>query len=148
MTSCSFFIHPRDLGALRRKENLTCVRIFYCGSRRRTGDVDVTALCRERAGNEAWFTGDGGSIRQLSFLLARDRGCLRPPDLALTRRRRDWASRSLTIRSIARRSLIMLMTARVPSRLLIWLRDCVTSRSKKVSEGPCVRHISRTDQHG
>src|SRR5260370_25031530 len=43
-------------------------------------------------------------MRQLSFLLARARGgCLRPPDIALTRRRRDWAARSLTIRSIARR---------------------------------------------
>jgi hypothetical protein len=41
-------------------------------------------------------------MRQLSFLLARARGgCLRPPDIALTRRRRDWAARSLTIRSIA-----------------------------------------------
>jgi hypothetical protein len=63
-------------------------------------------------------------MRQLSFLLARARGgCLRPPDIALTRRRRDWAARSLTIRSIARRSLIMLTTAPVRSRLLFRVRD-------------------------
>jgi len=29
---------------LRRKENFACVRIFYCGSRRETGDVDVTVI--------------------------------------------------------------------------------------------------------
>ncbi len=44
-------IQPRDLGALRRKENFACVRIFYCASRRKTGHVDVTAIWRERTGN-------------------------------------------------------------------------------------------------
>ncbi len=29
---------------LRREENFACVRIFYCGSRRKTSDVDVTAI--------------------------------------------------------------------------------------------------------
>src|SRR6266436_7704797 len=29
---------------LRRQENFTCVRIFYCGSRRKTGHFDVTAI--------------------------------------------------------------------------------------------------------
>ncbi len=82
-------------------------------------------------------------MRQLSFLLARaGGGCLRPPDIALTRRRRDrtarsltlrsialtrrrrdWAVRSLTIRSIARRNLIMLTTAPVRSRLRLRMRD-------------------------
>ncbi len=76
---------------LRRQENFACVRIFYCGPRRKTGHIDVTAIWRERTGNQARFTGDWSSIRQLSFLLARARGCLRPPDIALTRRRRDWA---------------------------------------------------------
>jgi hypothetical protein len=37
--------------SLRRKENFACVRIFYCGSRRTTGHVDVTAIRRERTGN-------------------------------------------------------------------------------------------------
>src|SRR5882762_9510990 len=36
---------------LRRKENFACVRIFYCGPRRTTGHVDVTAIWRERTGN-------------------------------------------------------------------------------------------------
>ena len=36
---------------LRRQENFACVRIFYCGSRRKTGHVDVTAIWRERTGN-------------------------------------------------------------------------------------------------
>ena len=44
-------IQPRDLGALRRKENFACVRIFDFGSRRKTGDVDVTAIWRERTDN-------------------------------------------------------------------------------------------------
>src|SRR5215470_11531110 len=94
---------------LRRKENFACVRIFYFASTRKTGDIDVTTVLRERTGNYAWFTGHSSSIRQLSFLLVRDRGCLCHADLALTRRRRDWAAQSLTIRSIARRSLILLM---------------------------------------
>ena len=29
---------------LRREENLARVTVFYCGSRRKTGDVDVTAI--------------------------------------------------------------------------------------------------------
>jgi hypothetical protein len=33
----------------------------------------------------------------------------------------------LTIRSIARRSFIMLMTAPVPSRLVVRVRECATS---------------------
>ena len=111
---------------LRRQENFACVRIFYWGPRRKTGHIDVTAIWRERAGNQAWFTRNGSSIRQLSFLLARARGCLRPPDIALTRRRMDWAARSLTIRSIARRSLIMFMTAPVRSWRLMRVRDCAT----------------------
>src|SRR5258708_39924130 len=111
---------------LRRQENFACVRIFYWGPRRKTGHIDVTGIWRERTGNQAWFTGDGSSIRQLSFLLARARGCLRPPDIALTRRRRHGAARSLTIRSIARRRFITLMTGPVPSRLLVWVRECAT----------------------
>ena len=29
---------------LRRQENFACVRIFYCGPRRKTGHIDVTAI--------------------------------------------------------------------------------------------------------
>src|SRR6266446_2705910 len=36
---------------LWRKENFACERIFYCGSRRKTGHFDVTAIWRERTGN-------------------------------------------------------------------------------------------------
>jgi hypothetical protein len=36
---------------LRCQENFACVRIFYWGSRRKTGHVDVTAIWRERTGN-------------------------------------------------------------------------------------------------
>jgi len=36
---------------LRRKENFACVQIFYFGSTRKTGDVDVTAIWRERTGH-------------------------------------------------------------------------------------------------
>ena len=56
---------------LRCKENFACVRIFYFASRWKTGDVDVTAIWRERTGNPAWFAGHGSPIWQLSFLLAR-----------------------------------------------------------------------------
>jgi hypothetical protein len=31
-------------GVLRRKENFARIRIFYCGSGRKTRDVDVTAI--------------------------------------------------------------------------------------------------------
>ena len=36
---------------LRRKENFACVRIFYRGSRRKTDDLDVTGIRRERTCN-------------------------------------------------------------------------------------------------
>ena len=36
---------------LRRKENFACVRIFYWGSRRKTEDLDVTGIRRERTRN-------------------------------------------------------------------------------------------------
>ena len=35
----------------RRQENFACVRIFYCRSGRKAGDVDVTLIWRERTGN-------------------------------------------------------------------------------------------------
>jgi hypothetical protein len=37
--------------SLRRKENFACVRIFYWGSGRKTDDLDVTGIRRERTGN-------------------------------------------------------------------------------------------------
>jgi hypothetical protein len=48
---------------LRRKENFACVGILYRRSRRKTEDLDVTGIRRERTGNQAWFTGDRSSIR-------------------------------------------------------------------------------------
>lgn len=56
---------------LRCKENFACVRILYLGSRWKPSDVHVTAVWRERTGNQAWFAGHRSSILQLSFLLAR-----------------------------------------------------------------------------
>ncbi len=43
--------NPDRAEILRRQENFACVRIFYCGCRRKTGDVDVTAIWRERTRN-------------------------------------------------------------------------------------------------
>ena len=36
---------------LRREENFACIGIFYLRSRSETGDVNVTAIWRERTGN-------------------------------------------------------------------------------------------------
>lgn len=36
---------------LRRKENFASVRIFYCSCRRKTEDLDITGIRRERTGN-------------------------------------------------------------------------------------------------
>jgi hypothetical protein len=55
---------------LWRKENLACVRIFYLGSRRKTKDLDVACIRRERTRNQTWFTRDRSSIRQVGFLVA------------------------------------------------------------------------------
>jgi hypothetical protein len=40
----------------------------------------------------------------------------------------------------------MRMTAPVPLRLFLRVRDCAAYRSKKVSEGPGFRHFSRVTQ--
>jgi hypothetical protein len=63
-----FFATTADL---RRKENFPCVRVFYLGSGRKTGDVDVAAIWRERTCDQPWFSGDRRSIEQVSFLLIR-----------------------------------------------------------------------------
>ena len=36
---------------LRREKNFACIRIFYFGSRRKAGDIDVTPIWRERTRN-------------------------------------------------------------------------------------------------
>jgi hypothetical protein len=41
----------------------------------------------------------------------------------------------------------MFVTAPLRSRLLLRVRNPVTYRSEKISEGPCVRHMSRCDHH-
>src|SRR5438094_8219965 len=46
-------LHFLTTEILRRKENFACVRIFYCGSRRKTSDVDVTAIHCGRSHVEA-----------------------------------------------------------------------------------------------
>jgi hypothetical protein len=59
-------LEPATLAMRRtlwRKENFACVRIFYCGSRRKTKDLDVARVRSERTGNETWFTRDRSSIR-------------------------------------------------------------------------------------
>ena len=48
---------------LRRKENFACVRIFYWCSRRKTEDLDVARIGRERTRNKTWFTRDRSAIR-------------------------------------------------------------------------------------
>jgi hypothetical protein len=48
---------------LGSKENFACIRILYRGSRRKTGDVNVTAIWRERTGNQPFFPGHGSSIQ-------------------------------------------------------------------------------------
>jgi hypothetical protein len=136
-------------GILRRHENFACIRIFYWRSRRKPSDIDITLIWREWTRNQAWFTGHRSSIQKFSLWLSRARGCLRPPHIALPRRRRGWAARSRATMSIARRTLIMLMTAPTPAvrpRLLLRVRDCTADRSKKIPERPCVCNISRVDQ--
>ena len=131
---------------------------MYFGSRRKTGDINVTAIWSERTGNEARFTGYRSSIRQLSFLLARDRGCLREAHITPVQWRRDWATRSLiiqsiarrglvvlTIRSIARRSFVMLMSAPVCSWLFLLGSDRAAYRVKEISEGPGFRDGDRAN---
>jgi hypothetical protein len=57
---------------LWRKENLTRVRIFYRGSWRKTEDLHVASIRRERTGNQTWFTLDRRSVRQVCFFIARN----------------------------------------------------------------------------
>src|SRR2546430_4379686 len=72
--------------ALRRKETLSRVGIFYCGSGRKTPDVDVTTVWRERTGNQALFSRHGNSIRQIVLSVFPDSGCLRHADVVPIRR--------------------------------------------------------------
>ena len=82
-------------------------------------------------------------------MLIRSRGCLRPAHIGPIWSRKNWPARSLTIRNIARWSLIMLVSASsAPVRFLMRGCDRGTYRSKEIPEGPCACHITRTDQHG
>lgn len=130
---------------LRREENFACVRIFNRSSRREPDDLDITRIGRERAGNQAGFTGDGRSVWQVSFLIARERAGLRPTNVGLTRRRRRLLVQSLTSWSIIGRRLFTLMSAPVRPRRLSRLGDCATQRFEEIPEGPCVRYISYTE---
>ena len=53
----------RDLRDLRRKENFACVRIFYWGAWRKTENLDVARIGRERTRNKTWFTRDRSAVR-------------------------------------------------------------------------------------
>jgi hypothetical protein len=111
---------------LRGKENFAGVRIFYWSSRLKTENLDVARIRRERTRDQAWFTRDRSSIRQIAFFVARDRACLRPPDIGVTRRRWGWLVRSLIILGIAWRSLFTLMRAPVRPRRLFRVSDCAS----------------------
>jgi len=111
------------------------IRIFYCGSRRKT----VTSMYRhltERTGNQTWFTGHGVPYDRSVF-------CWLAPEAAFASGHRadleeqGWAGRSLTSCSIARWSLIMLMPGRLlrlRSRFLIWWAMAHVT-TKKIPEG-------------
>ena len=73
---------------LRRKETLSRVGIFYFGSGRKTPDVNVTTVWRERTGNQALFSGHGNSIRQIALSVLPDSGRHRDADVIPIRRRR------------------------------------------------------------
>jgi len=112
---------------LRRKENLICVRIFHFGSGRKTADIDITAVGREWTDNQALFAGNRGSVKQTALSFFRGRGCLRCAYVVSIWGRSDCAARSLAIRSIARRSLIILLTtAPVRPRFRLRMRDGAT----------------------
>ena len=129
---------------LWRKENFACVRIFYRGSRRKTEHLDVTGIRRERTRDQAWFTGDGSSIWQVTFLIAFDRSRLRPAHIWLTRRGRGWRVRSRTVRSVCWRSFFTLVCAAVRPRRLFRVSDCAAERSEKIPERPCFRGVTRS----
>src|ERR1700704_36283 len=93
--SCAAFVTSNFLwpafslrSALRRKETLSRVGIFYFGSGRKTPDVNVTTVWRKRTGNQALFSGHGNSIRQIALFVLPDGGCHRHADVIPIRRRR------------------------------------------------------------
>jgi hypothetical protein len=79
---------------LRCEEGLACVRISDLCSRRKTPDVDVPTVWRERAGNQALFSGHGNSVRHVAVSVLLGSGCFRHADVARVRRRwgrsRSW----------------------------------------------------------
>ena len=87
---------------------------------------------RMEKGHVEWAEMQGAQVEQMGLenYLANQTGGA-GAGLAEVLTIRSIARRSLIrliIRSIARRSFIMLMTGRVPSRLLVRVRECATSR--------------------
>jgi hypothetical protein len=84
---------------LRCEEGLARVRISHFRSRRKTSDVDVPAVWRERTGNQALFSGHGNSVRHVTVSVRLGSGCFRHADVARIRRRwdrsRSWRSLSI-----------------------------------------------------
>ncbi len=132
---------------LRRKKNLTRVRIFHFGSGRKSADIDITGVGRERTGNQSLLAGHRSSVKQAALSFFRSRGSFRRTDIVPIRRRRDWAARSLAIRSIARRRFIIsFTTVPVRPRLRLRVHGRAAKRSEKVSEGPRFGRLSRSEQ--
>jgi hypothetical protein len=84
---------------LRREEGLACVRISYFRSRRKTSDVNVPTVWRERTGNQALFPGHRNPVRHVPVSIGLGSGCFRHSDVARVRRRwdrsRSWRSLSI-----------------------------------------------------
>jgi len=55
---------------LRSKENFACIGVFYWCTRRKTKNLDVACLGRERTRNKTWLTRDRSAIRYIGFLVA------------------------------------------------------------------------------
>ena len=84
---------------LRCEEGFACVRISYFCSRRKTSDVNVPAVWRERTGNQALFSGHWDSVRHVTVSVLLRSGCFRHAYVARVRRRwsrsRSWRSLSI-----------------------------------------------------
>ena len=75
--------------ALRCEEGLACVGISYFCARRKTSDVNVSTVWRERTGNQALFSGHRNSVRHVTVSVLLGSGCFRHSDVARVRRRWD-----------------------------------------------------------
>jgi hypothetical protein len=108
--------------SLWRQKTLACVRILHFGSGRKTSNVDVTAVRRERTGDQTLFSGHGDSIWEIVVSVYLRSDCFGYSDVVPIGRRRGrrrcW--RNVCVRSIwsiARWSLNVLLTT-IPA----WLR--------------------------